>query len=284
MSALQRNSYFDPDPSVFSFLSLFPFPFSLDKARSIEATRALEYADTVIDLVALDADDTLWHNEPHYTSAREQFCQLIEKYAKSCVVDERLYEVEMRNLQHFGYGVKGFVLSMIETAIELTEGRLENADVQTIIGWGRDMLSSPVMLLEGVSSTIKTLAEAFPLILVTKGDLLHQESKLARSGLGHHFKGIEIVSEKDAHVYRRVMQRYAVQPDRFVMVGNSLRSDILPVLEAGGHAVYVPYEGTWVHERVEPDRLADMHYHEIVRFSELPAVLRELSARVAGTR
>jgi putative hydrolase of the HAD superfamily len=238
----------------------------------------------VIDLVALDADDTLWHNEPHYTSARGQFCRLLEKYSTSSVVDEHLYEVEMRNLEHFGYGVKGFVLSMIETAIELTEGRLENADVQAIIGWGRDMLSSPVTLLDGVGSTIETLSRAFPLILVTKGDLLHQETKLARSGLGQHFKGIEIVSETDARVYRHVMRRYDVQPDRFVMVGNSLRSDILPVLEAGGHAVYVPYEGTWVHEHVAPDRLADVHYHEIAHISELPAVLRELSVGVPGTR
>jgi putative hydrolase of the HAD superfamily len=229
-----------------------------------------------IDLVALDADDTLWHNEPLFTSARERFCALLARYDAAGVPDDHLYDVEMRNLKHFGYGVKGFVLSMIETAIEVTDGRLESADVRTIIGWGRDMLSSPVTLLDGVSETVEELASVVPLVLVTKGDLLHQETKLAGSGLGHHFTGIEIVSEKDAPVYRQVMKRYGVAPDRFVMVGNSLRSDILPVIEAGGHAVYVPYEVTWVHDRVDPERLADVHYHEIPHITGLPGLLRNL--------
>jgi len=150
--------------------------------------------------------------------------------------------VELRNLEHFGYGVKGFVLSMIETAIELTGGRIDGADIREIIDWGRQMLRTPVELLDGVKEALDALAGSHPLILLTKGDLLHQESKLARSGLGPLFRGIEIVSEKDAHVYRTVVQRYAVPSERFVMVGNSLRSDILPVLQAGGHAVFVPCE------------------------------------------
>ena len=230
----------------------------------------------MIDLVALDADDTLWHNEPLFTSTRDRFCTLLQRYNPKGVADERLHDVEMRNLQHFGYGVKGFLLSMIETAIELTDGRLESADVQTIIDWGHDMLRSPVALLEGVREAIEELAGSFPLILVTKGDLLHQETKLAGSGLGGHFKGIEIVSEKDARLYRQVMSRYGVDPSAFVMVGNSLRSDILPVLEAGAHAVFVPYAGTWIHEHVEPERLADAQYHEIAHIRELPALLRTL--------
>ena len=192
--------------------------------------------------MALDADDTLWHNEPLFTSVRDQFCAMLERYQPEGFPDEWLNGVEMRNLQHFGYGVKGFVLSMIETAIEMTGGRLEASDVSRIIAWGRDMLDSPVELLDGVCEVVEELAATYSLILLTKGDLLHQQTKLARSGLGHHFKGIEIVSEKDARVYRQVMIRYAVDPERFVMVGNSLRSDILPVIEAGGHAVYVPYE------------------------------------------
>ena len=194
-----------------------------------------------IELVALDADDTLWHNEPMYTSAREQFCALLSRYQPDGIPDERLHQVEMRNLQHFGYGVKGFVLSMIETAIELTDERLEIADVRTIVGLGREMLAAPVTLLEGVREAVEELAACFRVILVTKGDLLHQETKLASSGLGDHFTGIEIVSEKNVEVYRRVMRRYGVRPGQFVMVGNSLRSDILPVLEAGAHAVYIPY-------------------------------------------
>ena len=230
----------------------------------------------MIELVALDADDTLWHNEPLYTSTREQFTALLSRYEPAGVPDDHLYEVEMRNLEHFGYGVKGFVLSMIETAIELTDGRMDSADVRTIIDWGRHMLSSPVELLAGVREAVEDLATRYPIILLTKGDLLHQETKLARSGLGPLFKGIEIVSEKNAHVYRAVMKRYAVPGERFVMVGNSLRSDILPVLEAGGHAVYVPYEVSWVHERVSDEALADVQFHRIAHIRELPELLQSL--------
>jgi len=231
----------------------------------------------MIDLVALDADDTLWHNEPLYRTARDRFCALLgEDYAPE-LIDERLYETERRNLEHFGYGVKGFVLSLIETGLDLTGGRLGGPDVQKIIDWGREMLASPVELLDGVREAVEALAGEFPLILLTKGDLFHQESKLARSGLGHLFRGVEIVTEKDAATYRRVMTRYAVTPDRFVMVGNSLRSDVLPVLEAGGHAVHVPYDISWVHERVAPEALADAHFHEVAHIRDLSPVVRRLA-------
>ena len=230
----------------------------------------------MIELVALDADDTLWHNEPLYTGCREQFHALLARYIPDGTFEEQLYRVEMRNLAHFGYGVKGFVLSMIETAIELTEGRIETADISTIIEWGRQMLGAPIELLDGVREAVETLASDYAIILVTKGDLLHQETKLARSGLGHLFRGIEIVSEKDPAVYRRIMDRYAVAPDRFVMVGNSLRSDVLPVIQAGGHAVFVPYAISWVHERVPPEALVDVHFHEIPHLRDLPALLSQL--------
>ena len=233
----------------------------------------------MIELVGLDADDTLWHNEPLFTHRRGRFRELLARYEPGGVPDDRLYEVELRNLRHFGYGVKGFVLSMIETAIELTEGRIESADVRTIIEWGREMLAGPTELLDGVQGAVEALALEFPIILVTKGDLLDQETKLARSGLGALFKGIEIVSEKDARVYRQIMSRYGVPPERFVMVGNSLRSDVLPVIQAGAHAVYVPYAESWVHERVPPDALADVHYHEIRHMRELPGVLKALAER-----
>lgn len=231
----------------------------------------------MIELVALDADDTLWHNEPLYTGCRERFRELLARYDHGAALDERLYAVELRNLQHFGYGVKGFVLSMIETAVELTDGRVTAGEIHTIIGWGREMLAAPIRLLDGVQDAVEALAREYPLILVTKGDLLHQETKLARSGLGHLFRGIEIVSEKEAGVYRRIMRRYGVQPDRFLMAGNSLRSDVLPVIEAGGHAVYVPYEISWVHERVSADALADVRFHEIAHVRELPALLASLA-------
>ena len=231
----------------------------------------------MINLVALDADDTLWHNESNYTSTRERLGILIAKYGPIESLDDRLYATERRNLQHFGYGVKGFVLSMIETSIELTGGRLEGADVREIIDWGRAMLACPVQLIDGVEEAVQALAARVPLVLVTKGDLLDQETKLARSGLGHLFQGIEIVSEKDRRAYERVMTRYGVAPERFVMVGNSLRSDILPAIDAGAHAVLVPYTMEWIHERVAPDDLANARYHQIAHLKELPAVLERLA-------
>jgi putative hydrolase of the HAD superfamily len=235
----------------------------------------------MFDLVALDADDTLWHNEPLYRTARDRFCALLgDEYAPE-LIDDRLYETERRNLEHFGYGVKGFVLSLIETGIDLTGGRMTAREIQKIIDWGREMLASPVELLDGVRDAVEALSGEFPLILVTKGDLFHQESKLARSGLGHLFRGVEIVTEKDADTYRRVMSRYRVPPERFVMVGNSLRSDVLPVLQAGAHAVHVPYEISWIHERVAPDALADAHFHEVAHIRDVSALLHRL-AREGG--
>jgi putative hydrolase of the HAD superfamily len=237
----------------------------------------------MLDLVALDADDTLWHNEPLYRTARDRFCALLgDEYAPE-LIDERLYETERRNLEHFGYGVKGFVLSLIETGIALTGGRLSGPEIQEIIDWGREMLASPVELLDGVREAVEDLAASFPLILVTKGDLFHQESKLARSGLGHLFRGVEIVTEKDVATYRRVMARYGASPDRFVMVGNSLRSDVLPVLEAGGHAVHVPYAISWIHERVAPEALADVHFHEVAHIRDLAPLLHGLAREVRAS-
>jgi putative hydrolase of the HAD superfamily len=226
-------------------------------------------------LVALDADDTLWHNEPLYRGTRDQFCAMLSRHDPA-LIDEHLYAVERKNLAHFGYGVKGFVLSMIETGLDLTNDRLEGADIRRIIGWGRDMLASPVELLDGAREAVEALARHYRLVLLTKGDLFHQESKLARSGLGSFFSGVEIVSEKDAGVYRGVMARYGVAPGRFVMVGNSLRSDILPVIEAGGHAVHVPYAVEWIHEQVPPEALDGAHYHRIAQLGELPDLLVRL--------
>lgn len=231
----------------------------------------------MVDLVALDADDTLWHNEPNFTTTRDRLGELLAKYGLDPDLSAQLYETERRNLEHFGYGVKGFVLSMIETSIELTDGRLEATDVRTIIDWGRAMLAYPIELLEGVQEAVETLADRVPLVLLTKGDLLDQETKLARSGLGQHFKGIEIVSEKNRRAYERVITRYGVTADRFVMVGNSLKSDVLPALEAGAHAVHVPYVVEWVHERVAPEDLVNARYHEIAHLRELPGVLDRLT-------
>jgi putative hydrolase of the HAD superfamily len=225
------------------------------------------------DVIALDADDTLWHNETVFQATQGRFRELLAPYHDHAWIDERLYAAEKRNLRHFGYGVKGFVLSMIETAAELTDGRITGTEIQRIIDWGRDMLQHPVELLEGVEETVRELAGGYRLMLLTKGDLFDQEGKLARSGLGEHFSAIEIVSEKDARTYGAVIARHRVGPARFLMVGNSLRSDVLPVLEIGGAAVHVPYRVTWAHEDVPEDELRGRDFVRLDSMRDLPGWL-----------
>jgi putative hydrolase of the HAD superfamily len=227
--------------------------------------------------IALDADDTLWHNEPLFVAAQDRFREILGRYDDVDAIEARLYETEKRNLEVFGYGVKGFTLSMIETAIELTGGAVTGAGIQEIINLGVDMLRSPVELLDGVQETVEALAQQYPLMLLTKGDLLHQENKLARSGLGDHFSVIEIVSDKNARTYESVMLRHGVDPTAFLMVGDSLRSDVLPVLEAGGTAAHVPYPTEWIHEKVPEDALAGRSFARLESIRDLPRWLDELS-------
>lgn len=204
------------------------------------------------DVIAFDADDTLWHSEGEFVVSQEMFRALLAPYVGEGVqIDAELARTERRNLDHFGYGVKGFVLSMIETAIDVTGGRISAHDLGTLIERGKEMMAHPVELLPGVAETLKVLAPRFHLALISKGDLMHQEQKLARSGLADLFDDVEIVTEKDETTYRRVLQRFGVEPSRFLMVGNSLRSDILPVLALGGAAVHIPHEFLWEHEHVE---------------------------------
>lgn len=207
----------------------------------------------MFELIAFDADDTLWHNETMFQATAKEFATLLADYHPPEWIQERLFATEMKNLHHFGYGIKGFILSMIETAVDLTEGRLSGPEITTILGWGHEMLQAPVSLLDGVRETIESLAGDHRLMLLTKGDLFDQESKLARSGLGEYFSAVEIVSEKNARTYSTIMARHRVTPPQFLMVGNSLRSDILPVLEAGGAAIHIPYVATWAHEHVNDD-------------------------------
>ena len=201
--------------------------------------------------IAFDADDTLWQNETHYRHAEVWFQDLLAPYHAPEWIQERLLDTETRNLAHFGYGIKSFVLSMIETAVELTEGRVTGREIQAIVDLGREMLAHPVEPLPHVPETLAALEGRYRLLVITKGDLLDQESKLARSGLADAFAGLEVVSEKDEAAYRAILERRGVEPSEFLMVGNSLRSDILPVLALGGRAVHVPAATTWVHEHVE---------------------------------
>jgi putative hydrolase of the HAD superfamily len=204
------------------------------------------------DLIAFDADDTLWHSEGVFVVSQEMFRALLEPYLDNGVdVDASLAATERRNLEHFGYGVKGFTLSMIETAIEVTDGRVTAREIGELVQRGKEMMAHPVDLLPGVADTLALLSPRYHLALISKGDLLHQEQKLARSGLAELFDDVEIVSEKDEAAYRRVLRRFGVEPSRFLMVGNSLRSDIVPVLAVGGNAVHIPHEHLWAHEHVE---------------------------------
>jgi putative hydrolase of the HAD superfamily len=210
---------------------------------------------TSFDCIAFDADDTLWHNETYFATSEERFLALVAPFAPEGEdLSARLHRTEIRNLALFGYGAKGFTLSMIETAIEVTEGAIPAGAIQTLIDIGREILAHPVELLDGVAETIRALRGRTQLLVITKGDLLHQESKFASSGIADDFDGLEIVNEKDPETYRRVLARRGIAPERFCMVGNSLRSDVLPVVAIGAEAVHVPYHLTWAHEIVEGHR------------------------------
>lgn len=228
-----------------------------------------------ITTIGLDGDDTLWHSENYFELTTGRLVELLEPWIDdTSAARARLIDTERRNLALLGYGVKAFTLSMIETAIQVSDGQIPGSAVQEIIAWGHEMLAHPVELLDGVDATVQELREEYDLVLVTKGDLLHQESKIALSGIETHFRGIEIVSEKDPITYRRVLQRHGVDPADFVMVGNSVRSDVLPVIELGGLAVHVPYQVTWALEH--PDTEDVRPFPTIGSLRELPALLSDL--------
>jgi putative hydrolase of the HAD superfamily len=228
------------------------------------------------EVIAFDADDTLWHNERLYANAQAKFKELLAHYHSPEWIDERLYNAEMRNLPHFGYGIKAFALSMIETAVELTEGRISGNDIQVIIDVAKKMLAAEVELLEHAAETIARLANTYALMVITKGDLRDQQMKMARSGLAPYFRHIEIVSEKNSESYASLLKRYAIVPKHFLMVGNSLRSDILPVLALGANAVYVPYQLTWAHEVVDPPPVEQPGYYKLEHLGLLPGLLDRL--------
>lgn len=228
---------------------------------------------TTIKLIAFDADDTLWANQPLFDEVENDLRTFLTQYGSSEAIDAALIEVQTENISLMGYGAKGFVLSMIEVAIKLTDGQVPGSAIQQIIDKGKHLLSYPIQLLDGVEETLHALREQpYSLMVLTKGDLFDQESKLARSGIGSCFDHIEIVSEKDEAAYRRVMTRYGLQPDEFLMIGNSLKSDILPVLNVGGQAIYVPYHTTAWMERVNNDMGG---YKQVDRINEILTLLQE---------
>jgi putative hydrolase of the HAD superfamily len=225
--------------------------------------------------VGLDADDTLWHNESIFRMTYDRFNELLQPFADAETLEARLAETERRNLGVFGYGAKGFTLSMLETALEVSERRVSAEVLAEILAAGREILTHPVEPLPGVREALETLAADHHVVLITKGDLFHQETKLAASGLGEFFSGVEIVSEKNAETYRSVFARHGVGPEHAVMAGNSVRSDVLPALEAGTYAALIPYPFVWVHEAADAP-VEHPRFKELGSLAELPAWLAEV--------
>jgi putative hydrolase of the HAD superfamily len=229
------------------------------------------------DLIGFDGDDTLWHNERHYVEARERFQRVVERCGVRLseeAVTEEVNRTEHQNLPFFGYGVSSFVISLIETSIRLTDGRIAGRDLEELLVVAKSMVTTPVDLFEGACEALEALAPRQPLVLITKGDLLHQRSKLERSGLASHFRHVEVVSHKTPDVYAGILARYGVEPSRFLMVGNSPRSDVLPVLAVGGWAVHVPAAVSWSHEDDHVPSDGNGRCAVIPTLRDLPALLQ----------
>lgn len=202
-------------------------------------------------VIAFDADDTLWVNEPYFQETERKFCALLEDYIPHHNVSQELFKVEIQNLSLYGYGIKGYILSMIEAAMSISSKTIGMDVIEKIIGYGKELLEKPIELLEGVEEVLKELHGHYRLVVATKGDLLDQERKLKKSGIEHYFHHTEIMSDKKEADYIKLIKHLDIQPDNFMMIGNSIKSDVLPVLAIGAHAVHVPYHTTWAHEHVE---------------------------------
>ena len=231
--------------------------------------------------LGFDADDTLWHNERFFKETEARFAGLLSDHAEPREVQHRLIETERRNLALYGYGIKGFALSMIETAASIVPGGPPPDVVEAILGMGRDMLRHPVDLLPHAYETIRSLSESHTLVLVTKGDLFDQERKLEASGLAEFFHGVEIVSEKTRTIYEFVFERHGRGAEQALMVGNSLRSDIHPALEAGAHAVHVPHRHEWELERADVP-VDNPRFHHLDHLGEMPALIERIEAGIAA--
>jgi putative hydrolase of the HAD superfamily len=229
-------------------------------------------------LVGFDADDTLWRSEDYYRDAQADFERIVGGYVDLDDAHDRLYAVEKQNIALFGYGAKGMTLSMVEAAIAITEERISARDLHRIVEIGKSVLQHPVELLPGIREAVEEIARERPLVLITKGDLFHQEAKVRDSGLSDLFRRIEIVSEKDTATYARLFAEFALAPSQFAMIGNSLRSDIVPVLELGGCGVHMPYHVTWAHEAETAPPTALERLRSVAGPAELPAAIRSLAA------
>lgn len=230
----------------------------------------------MLEMIAFDADDTLWHNEVHYRDTQAQFLQILSPWAEPERVNAVLNEIEMGNLALYGYGVKAFTLSMLETAVKVSDARIEGEAVGQILALGRDMLQQEVTLLPGVEETLNILANDYPLMVITKGDILDQTNKVKRSGLEQYFRRVEVVGDKTTLTYQEVLSKNRISPATFLMVGNSIRSDILPVLALGGRAVHIPADTTWEHEMVSDFDDSQDGFYTLKTMKELPELLSRL--------
>lgn len=232
-------------------------------------------------VIAFDADDTLWVNEPYFQATEERFCSLLENFSPQHTISKELFKVEVDNLPLYGYGIKGYILSMIEAALSISEKNISVDVVETILQYGKDMLNQPIELLNEVEHVLSSLKDHYRLVVATKGDLLDQERKLKKSGLAHYFHHIEIMSDKKEDDYIKLIKHLDINPDEFMMIGNSLKSDVMPVINIGGHAVHVPYHTTWAHEHVETVSTHEnfKHVHKISEVLEF--VLESGSPKVS---
>lgn len=229
-----------------------------------------------IEMIAFDADDTLWYAQRDYEAAQSELEAILAPWEGPSAINENLLEIEKKNIPYYGYGIKSFVLSMVEAAIKITNSQIQASAIEQIIKIGETMKKKPIVPRPHVGETIPMLAERFPIMLITKGDLLDQHDKVTRSGLGDYFKLIEVVNEKTSKIYREVFNKYKINSQKLLMVGNSLKSDILPILELGGTAVHIPDENTWEHELVDSFMPPEERFHMLDHVGQLPELIDQI--------
>lgn len=221
-----------------------------------------------IKVIAFDADDTLWDNEHFFQEAEQKFCALLEDYLPQHTVSRELLHTEIKNISLYGYGIKAFMLSMIETAIRITNHNIKVSAIEKVISYGQELLEKPVILIDHVEDVLKVLQPKYRLVMATKGDLIDQERKLRKSGLVGYFHHIEIMSEKKEHDFEKLIKHLDIQPEEFMMIGNSIKSDILPVLTLGGHGIHIPYHITWEHEKAD-SAIDHVNFKQVKKISEV---------------
>jgi putative hydrolase of the HAD superfamily len=226
-----------------------------------------------IKIIGFDADDTLWVNEPHYQNTEKYFLDLLKGYATREEISSALFKTEIENLELYGYGAKGFILSMTETAIRISNRKVTAEEISKIIEMGKSLMDMPIEILEGVEQVLSQLKNRYKLIVVTKGDLLDQERKLRKSGLAHYFDHIEIVSDKKEKDYKTLISHLGIETKEFMMIGNSMKSDIFPVLDIGGYAIHVPYHTTWAHENAEVSPGERIQFKSVSKLSDVLKIL-----------